>query len=76
MLDSVFDLLLVLQYMNLFFLALIPRQDFRKSINSLIDEVIWSFFMSVSCFKMVLLEVKINNPLGIMLPFTRKSKLK
>ena len=76
MLDSVFDLLLVLQYMTLFFLALIPRQDFGKSINSLVDEIIWSFFMSISCFKMVLPEVEFNNPFGIMVHFTSKAKLK
>ena len=75
MVNFVLDFLLVLQYMTLLLLDFIPRQDFRKSVNYLVDEVIWSFFMSISYFKMVLPEVEANNPFGIMLPFTRKAKL-
>ena len=72
--NSILDFLLVLQDMNLFFFTFIPCQDFGKNTNSLIDEFIWSFLMSVPCFKVILLGVEINNPLGVMLPFTSKTK--
>ena len=74
--NSIFDFLLVLKYMTLFFLDFSSFQDFKKSVNSLVYEIIWNLFMIISCFKMVLPEVEVNNPFGIMLPFTRKAKLK
>ena len=72
---SVSHFILVLEYMTLFFIAFSPFQDFRKSINSLVDEVIWIFFMSISYFKMVFPKVDVNNAFGIMFPFTIEAKI-
>ena len=72
--NPVLDFLLVLRDMNLFFFAFILCQNFRKSVNPMIDEVIWGFLMSVPYFKVISLEVEINNPLGILLPSTHKTQ--